>query len=176
MPIFLYILSIIVLISIISFIVYIKQKKNKNNINIKIKDKIKTIIAHKEGFENYITIFDIFKESYGTFILNKIIDDNKKHRDLRVSDHVLSTMVKKELSKKETIALLGDAYIEWISNNIQEAENIEEKAIEYHRSFGIEPNGDPELHIRESINTNTEEEKYNTIDELIKTGTIEEIE
>ena len=71
--------------------------------------------------------------------------------------------------------LLLHIYFDHIENNIKLAEEAEKEAIEYHKKFGIEPDGDPILHPKENNKSNTEEDiKDVNLDELIKMGTIEE--
>lgn len=62
---------------------------------------------------------------------------------------------------------------------IKEAEKIEKDAIEYHKTFGNEPSGDPKLHpkdVEDNSDADSDIIEDMSLEDLIPSGTIEEFE
>lgn len=72
---------------------------------------------------------------------------------------------------------LFEIFMDSIKHNISLADIIEQEAIDYNKSFGIEPEGDPELHPRKTNSDDYESSEIveKSLTELSSTGTVEDI-
>ncbi len=144
-----------------------------------IRSKIESIILDpKFEREFYIANGENFPTLISIEILQNVKEKGVKYlgcdKHIHINNREFNKLLEDELRKDETINLIHKRYSE-IYKTIEEAEKIEKDAIEYHNSFGKEPDGDPVLHpaIKQST-TSIAEKEYASIDELEKIGTVED--
>lgn len=184
-------ISIIIIVVILSYLIIIYKKRvishELNNVILEsmIKNKLISLITNNELiFDIPICDYQLFKEYYDEVLINVIIDNIKKQgisylgdSKIKVNLNSIIPLVRMELKSESINTLLSNKYLETINNNIREAEIEENNAIRYHQSFGEEPSGIPELHPKETSSEDSSNipETYKTLDELMSTGTVEDI-
>ena len=152
-----------------------------------IRKKIRIIISDPKKFETEFHMFEVFKEYYIDSIFNEILKNVEEkgleeylncNKHLTIDKNKFSKLLMNELTNQTTTNFFHQCYANWIKNNIEEAERLENDAIKYHNSFGEEPDGDPILHpkILESDTTEKTKNEDIEINDLLNTGTIEDIE
>lgn len=151
-----------------------------------IKNKILSIISEEDRFKKMEnTAYAAFKEYY-VWSIHDIMMDQIKQEGI---NYLKCTRIKLDLSfiSDKIYAVLESPIISmklseyFYKDNIytvEEAERIEQEAIEYNKTFGEEPEGEPELHPKESNSGDYTryEDQYKSIEELSSTGTVEDLE
>lgn len=149
-----------------------------------ILDKINPEIL-KDELNNLVS-YDLFKEDSIELLYLNLYDDINENRynwlqqdsyDIKISDDDVSLLLREILNSKEVDVKLADMFVNRVTDNIKESEQLEQEAIIYHKSFGDEPNGSPILH---PMNTNNEESELDEIrekslEDLLSVGTVEDI-
>lgn len=149
-----------------------------------IQVKIRSIISDPNRFSNEFHMFDIFKDYYIKSVFDEISKNVEEHgaeylkcKIAKIDKKQFSKLLLEELNNQTTTQYFHDCYIKWIQNNIKEAQRLEDEAVKYHNTFGIEPEGDPILHPKEKNNDGIiTDEKDTNVEDLLDTGTIEDLE
>lgn len=182
----------------------IKSEKNKaieNNKNKIAKDyKLINLIfeyINRDSviMEDYLFTpytFDMFIDNCRIHLLSKFKSDCEKHIELIENSTIQNPItylyiypsiqtieskldvLNRALHTDEFEKRLFNIYSDHIENNIKIGEKIEEEAIEYNKTFGIEPPGDPKLHPKDKENIIEEDIKDVDLNELLKMGVVEE--
>ena len=177
---------------IIGLLIVIHKKpkyKYNDDVNRKIlkeaiKNKIRSIISDPNRFDDF-RLFTIFKDQCIQLLFDEIIENVKKQgseylncsKSIDIEIDSFSVILMDELNDQTTIDFFHRCYINWIENNIKEAQRLEDEAVRYHNTFGTEPEGDPILHPKEKNNDGiVTDEKDTNVEDLLDTGTIEDLE
>lgn len=194
-------ISLIILLLSIKFFIINKEKTNnadialKNFLESQFSEMRKFFIhesSNKNNFDDLSIInmlqFTYFREYCGaklySLFMSKIdteginwlrIPDNIKikNKELRniISDVALE-FANSDSFIDNNIAII---YADYISTNINDLEKLEKEAIDFNKSFGEDPEGEPELHPKDTKldqYTNDQDSEIN-IDTLSSTGTVE---
>jgi len=149
---------------------------------------LSTKLDSSDSFDN------VAKENYIRLLYSKEFEDSLKDIPMmsyelfreRCLESLLSIINKYKNSKVKIESLKSDLeidnelktiFIREINKTMKAAEDIESEAVAYHKTFGEEPDSDPELHPKEP-NSNSivdQENEYKSLEELRSTGTVEDI-
>ena len=153
---------------------YICRKIQNDKVNEKqIREKIRKYI--KETLDDSDQFNDISIPSFTLFIEECIEYLYKKISKTIPNNSMDLSILNDELHSSYVYNSLIDIYLSQIAETIKQANQHEDEAIEYHNRFGEEPEGDPELHPKIKDNQNIISDKYPSIQDLIKTGTVENL-
>lgn len=194
---------IVLIILLLSIKFFIINKEKTNNADIALKNFLESQFSemrkffihessNKNNFDDLSIInmlqFTYFREYCGaklySLFMSKIdteginwlrIPDNIKikNKELRniISDVALE-FANSDSFIDNNIAII---YADYISTNINDLEKLEKEAIDFNKSFGEDPEGEPELHPKDTKldqYTNDQDSEIN-IDTLSSTGTVE---
>lgn len=154
---------------------YICRKINKNKLNEEqirkaIRKSIVDDLNNPHQFDDInIPTYEMFVDECITYLYKKISKTipNNSSLELRILND--------ELHTTRVYNSLIDIYLANIAETIKRANKYENEAIEYHNTFGEDPNGEPTLHPKIKNNGSSIQEKYPSIQDLIKTGTVEDL-
>lgn len=153
---------------------YICKKIQNNETNEKrTREKIRKFI--KENLDDSDQFNDINIPSFTVFIEECIGYLYKKISKTLPNNSMGLNILNDELHSSYVYNSLIDIYLSQIAETIKQANQYEDEAIEYHNQFGKEPEGEPKLHPKMKDNQNTPSDKYPSIQDLIKTGTVEDL-
>ena len=154
---------------------YICRKINRNKLNEEqirkaIRKSIIDDLNNPHQFDDInIPTYEMFIDECITYLYKKI---SKTIPNNSLGLHILDD----ELHTTRVYNSLIDIYLANITETIKRANKYEDEAIEYHSIFGEEPDGEPTLHPKTKNNgSSIQPEKYPSIQDLIKTGTIEDL-
>lgn len=155
---------------------YICRKINKNKLNEEqirkvIRKSIIDDLNNPHQFDDInIPTYEVFIDECIAYLYKKISKTIPNNNSLEL--HILDD----ELHTTHVYNSLIDIYLANITETIKRANEYEDEAIAYHSTFGEEPNGEPTLHPKTKNNgSSIQPEKYPSIQDLIKTGTVEDL-